>query len=80
MDTVTFYGTRSKPFSALTLQESEDFIESSSRNWSYTVTVLPPESGSQDIPSDEEQCNGTGDQMFELTAQRAGFDDVEIRP
>ena len=65
MDTRTFYGTRSKPFSALTLQESEDFIQSSNKNCSYTVTVLPPGVGTLDIPSDEGQCDGPEDELFE---------------
>ena len=65
MDTGTFYGSRSKPISVLTLQESEEVIRTSNNNGPVTVTILPPESGSLDIPSDEEQCEGDEDQLFE---------------
>ena len=50
MNTGTFYGTKSRPFRAVTLQETTNFVESCSNAASATVTILPPECGDQDIP------------------------------
>ena len=66
MNTGTFYGTKSRPFRAVTLQEITNFVESCSNAASATVTILPPECGDQDIPSDEEDFGyGQEDQLFE---------------
>ena len=66
MNTGTFYGAKSTPFRAVTLQETTNFVESCSNAASATVTILPPECGDQDIPSDEEDFEyGQEDQVFE---------------
>ena len=66
MNTGTFYGTKSRPFRAVTLQETTNFVESCSNAASATVTILLPECGDQDIPSDEEDFEyGQEDQLFE---------------
>ena len=54
MNTGTFYGTKGRPFRAVTLQETTNFVESCSNASSAIVTILPQECGDQDIPSDEE--------------------------
>ena len=48
------------------MQETTNFVESCSNAAFATVTILPPECGDQDIPSDEEdfEC-GQEDQLFE---------------
>ncbi|XP_066959223.1 uncharacterized protein [Macrobrachium rosenbergii] len=48
-----------------TVEKTLDFIETSNRDASATVTLLPPESGDQDIPSDEEQWDEQDNQLFE---------------
>ena len=66
MNTGTFYGAKSTPFRAVTLQETTNFVESCSNAASATVTILPPECGDQDIPTDEEDFEyGQEDQVFE---------------
>ena len=66
MNTGTFCGTKIRPFRAVTLQETTNFVESCSNAASATVTILPPKCGDQDIPSDEEDFEyGQEDQLFE---------------
>ena len=66
MNTGIFYGTKSRPFRAVILQETTNFVESCSNAASATVTILPPECGDQDIPSDKEDFEyGQEDQLFE---------------
>ena len=66
MNTGTFYGTKSRPFRAVALQETTNFVESCSNAASATVTILPPKCGDQDIPCDEEDFEyGQEDQLFE---------------
>ena len=68
MNTGTFYGTKSRPFRAVTLQETKNFVEicSNAASASATVTIRPPECGNQDIPSDDEDFEyGQEDQLFE---------------
>ena len=66
MNTGTFYGTKSRPFRTVTLQETTNSVESCSNAASATVTILPPEWGDQDIPSDEDDFEyGQENQLFE---------------
>ena len=65
MNTGTFYGTKSRPFRAVTLQETTNFVESCSKAASATVSILPPDRGDQDILSDEEDFEYGQDQLFE---------------
>ena len=66
MNTGTFYGTKSRPFRAVTLQETTNFVESCSNAASATVTILPSECGDQSIPSDEADFEyGQQNQLFE---------------
>ena len=66
MNTGTFYGTKSRPFRAGTLQETTNFVESCSNAASATKTILLPECGDQDIHSDDEDFeHGQEDQLFQ---------------
>ena len=66
MNTGTFYGTKIRPFRAVTLQETTNFVESCSNAATSTLGILRPECGDQDIPSDEEDFEyGQEDQLFE---------------
>ena len=64
MERGTFYGTKKRPFHAVTLQETTNIAEAcSSAATSITVIktllppILPPACGDQNIPSDEEDCD-----------------------
>ncbi len=63
MDSVSCYGSNSKPCRMVTLQETVDSLQVNNKG--ATVYILPPESGDRNVPSDEEQCDEYEDELFE---------------
>ena len=58
MDTKSFYGSKHKSIKTTTIEETVDVINLLE---SSIVTILPPESGDQNIPSDEEDYEQQND-------------------